>query len=49
MCKRTEEHSELGPIYDGGTINQQKIKTRIRNNIMHVYYCQSQFNQTNVS
>ena len=49
MDKETDEQTNssefIGLIYIGGTTKQQKIKTRIRKKKMHVYYCQSQFNQ----
>ena len=52
LNKRTDELTNrnefIGPIYSGGPINQQKIKTRIRNNVVHVHYCESQFNQKNI-
>ena len=45
---RTDRSEFIGLIYSRGIKNQQKIKTRIRNNVMHVQHCHSQFNQKNM-
>ena len=40
--KQTNRSEFIGPVYSGEPVKQQKIKTRIRNNVMHLHYCQSQ-------